>query len=121
MTSLFAYKLQVTHGFQLAGSPNPYGKPPVFAVKGYPWAGVFCLGRDSALFGELYPVEPLAVPFLAVGHILQFDMCFCELDFYVVLVEAEITVLPAAEFGVPVHVIDYQLPAYSGIMSNLLR
>ena len=47
-------------------------------------------------------------------------MCSCELDFHVVLVEAEITILPAAEFWMSVHVIDCQLLADAGVVSDFL-
>ena len=48
-------------------------------------------------------------------------MCFGELYFYVVLIESEIPVLPAAELRMPIHVVDGQLPSDAGKVLRLLR
>ena len=85
-------------------------QPPVLAVKGYPRISVLCTNRNFAFFGKPYPVEPLAVLFLAARNTLQFDMCIGELNLYIVLIETEVAILFASEFWVSVHIVDCWFP-----------
>lgn len=96
-------------------------QPPALTIERNPRVRVFRSDRNSVPFSKPDPVEPLAVLPPAPGKAFQLDMCPCELNLDIVLIETEIPVLLAPELRMPVHVIDGQALANAVIMSNFLR